>query len=153
MNVDALRAFICIWARTRCYTDSSGKFTCATATGGCVSGRAECHGTGHCLVDGFNVPLSVIPLGDSCGCSSTRCEANVKAICDSNIAVKGSDRRDRVCLQGCSGQSLLHREIIQAQERTTFDELVGHKFKKYRISIATTISRMQNLHSTLMVSG
>uniref|UniRef100_A0A6N2LLR7 Uncharacterized protein n=1 Tax=Salix viminalis TaxID=40686 RepID=A0A6N2LLR7_SALVM len=25
----------------------SGKFTCATATGGCVSGRAECHGTGH----------------------------------------------------------------------------------------------------------
>lgn len=44
-------------------------------------------------------------------------------------------------------------EIIQAQERTTFDELVGHKFKKYRISIATTISRMQNLHSTLMVSG
>ncbi|CAK7331921.1 unnamed protein product [Dovyalis caffra] len=109
------------WARTQCFTDSSGKFTCAT--GDCASGRVECHGAGGIppsslaeftlkandghdyydisLVDGFNIPLSATPQGGSGGCSSTSCAANVNSICDSNLAVKGSDGIVIACKSAC----------------------------------------------------
>ncbi|XP_034911995.1 thaumatin-like protein 1b [Populus alba] len=109
------------WGRTRCNTDSSGKFTCAT--GDCASGRIECRGAGGIppaslaefavrandghdyydisLVDGFNIPLSVIPQGGSSECRSTSCAANVNAVCDSKLAVKGSDGTVIACKSAC----------------------------------------------------
>ncbi|KAJ7948097.1 Thaumatin-like protein, partial [Quillaja saponaria] len=71
------------WARSQCSTDSSGKFTCGTGDSG--SGSIACNGAGAIppaslveftlaanggqdfydvsLVDGFNLPVSVIELG------------------------------------------------------------------------------------------
>ena len=71
------------WARTRCSTDPSGRFTCATAD--CGSGQVECNGAGGTPpatlieftiaenggqdfydvsnVDGFNIQVSVVPQG------------------------------------------------------------------------------------------
>ncbi|KAG5253555.1 Thaumatin protein [Salix suchowensis] len=109
------------WGRTRCNTSSSGKFTCAT--GDCASGRVECHGAGGIppaslaeftlkgndgrdfydisLVDGFNIPLSVIPQAGPSGCPSPSCAANVNAVCDSKLAVKGSDGTVIACKSAC----------------------------------------------------
>ncbi|MBA0596777.1 hypothetical protein Gorai_013586, partial [Gossypium raimondii] len=91
--------------------DTSGKFQCATAD--CGSGQITCNGAGAIppaslieftlaasggqdfydvsLVDGFNLPLSVIPQGGSAGCGATGCPANVNAACPPELQVKGSD--------------------------------------------------------------
>ncbi|KAJ6755547.1 THAUMATIN-LIKE PROTEIN 1B [Salix purpurea] len=103
------------------FTLTSGKFTCAT--GDCASGRVECHGAGGIppaslaeftlkgndgrdfydisLVDGFNIPLSVIPQAGPSGCPSPSCAANVNAVCDSKLAVKGSDGTVIACKSAC----------------------------------------------------
>ncbi|GFZ02774.1 pathogenesis-related thaumatin superfamily protein [Actinidia rufa] len=69
------------WGRTGCFFDQSGKGYCAT--GNCGGGVAECAGAGGeppatlaeftlnspldfydiSLVDGFNIPVSVVPTG------------------------------------------------------------------------------------------
>lgn len=107
------------WARTGC-TDNNGRLTCAT--GDCGSGQLECNGAGGAppttlaeftlngdggkdfydvsLVDGFSLPLSVVPQGGS-GCGSTACAANVNEVCPPQLSVKGSDGSTIGCKSAC----------------------------------------------------
>ncbi|CAL9156313.1 unnamed protein product [Musa hybrid cultivar] len=96
------------WGRTHCATDSSGKFSCAT--GDCGSGSVECSGSGAAppatlaeftldgsggmdfydvsLVDGYNLPVLVVPQGGSGGgCSSTGCPVELNGVCPSDLKV------------------------------------------------------------------
>ncbi|GLT25750.1 hypothetical protein SLA2020_008600 [Shorea laevis] len=111
-----------LWARTQCSSDSSGRFTCATAD--CGSGQVACNGAGGAppaslaeftlasnggqdtydisLVDGFNLPVSITPQGGSGqNCTTTSCPANVNAVCPSDLAVKGSDGSIIGCKSAC----------------------------------------------------
>ncbi|KAJ7981996.1 Thaumatin [Quillaja saponaria] len=109
------------WARSVCSTDSSGKFICGT--GNCGSGQIACAGAGAMppatlveftlaanggadfydvsLVDGFNLPVSVIPQGGSSGCNRTSCPANVNANCPPELSVRGSGRSVIACKSAC----------------------------------------------------
>ncbi|KAJ8513342.1 hypothetical protein OPV22_003776 [Ensete ventricosum] len=96
------------WGRTHCATDSSDKFSCAT--GDCGSGSVECSGRGAAppatlaeftldgsggmdfydvsLVDGYNLPVLVVPQGGSGGgCSSTGCPEDLNGVCPSDLKV------------------------------------------------------------------
>ncbi|GKV46352.1 hypothetical protein SLEP1_g53337 [Rubroshorea leprosula] len=111
-----------IWARTQCSSDSSGRFTCATAD--CGSGQVACNGAGGAppaslaeftlasnggqdffdvsLVDGFNLPVSITPQGGSGStCTTTSCAANVNAVCPSELALKGFDGSIIGCKSAC----------------------------------------------------
>ncbi|XP_057809434.1 thaumatin-like protein 1b [Salvia miltiorrhiza] len=95
-----------IWGRTLCSQDSTtGKFTCATAD--CGSGAVECSGAGAVppatlaeftlngaggldfydvsLVDGYNLPMLVVPQGGNC--SSTGCVGDLNESCPSELKV------------------------------------------------------------------
>ncbi|KAB5520104.1 hypothetical protein DKX38_024423 [Salix brachista] len=52
------------------------------------------------LVDGFNIPISITPQGGS-GCKSTSCAANVNAVCDPKLAVRGADGTVIACKSAC----------------------------------------------------
>lgn len=93
---------------------------CATAD--CGSGQVQCNGAGAIppttlvelslgtsysnnydfydisLVDGFNLPVSLAPIGQ---CSATSCAANVNTICPPELAVKESDGRVISCKSAC----------------------------------------------------
>ncbi|KAM0950389.1 putative Thaumatin family [Dioscorea sansibarensis] len=96
------------WGRTLCSTDSSGKFSCGTAD--CGSGQIECLGGGAAppatlaeftlngdqgldfydvsLVDGYNVPMLVVPQGGSGGnCSTTGCVVDLNGACPTDLRV------------------------------------------------------------------
>lgn len=95
------------WARTLCHSDPTGNFRCMT--GDCGSGEISCNGKGGAppatlaeftlagnmnkdfydisLVDGFNLPLSVVPQGGT-ECPSTSCTANLNTQCPETLAVK-----------------------------------------------------------------
>ncbi|KAF5176644.1 Thaumatin [Thalictrum thalictroides] len=107
------------WARTGC-TDK-GRFTCTTAD--CGSGQLGCNGAAGAppaslaeftlngggshnqdfydisLVDGFNLPMSVTPLGRS-SCKSTACGANINSVCPPVLSLK-SDGRTISCKSAC----------------------------------------------------
>lgn len=110
-----------LWGRTLCSTDSTGTFSCATAD--CGTGEITCNGAGAkppatlmeftvaanggldfydvSLVDGFNVPVSIVPQGGGQGCNSTSCPANVNAACPPDLAMKGSDGSVIGCKSAC----------------------------------------------------
>ncbi|KAJ8506178.1 hypothetical protein OPV22_007064 [Ensete ventricosum] len=96
------------WGRTRCAIDSNGRFSCGT--GDCGSGGMECSGSGAAppatlaeftldgsggmdfydvsLVDGYNLPMLVVPQGGSGGsCSSTGCLVDLNGLCPSDLKV------------------------------------------------------------------
>ncbi|CAI9264474.1 unnamed protein product [Lactuca saligna] len=102
-----------LWGRTDCRTDSTGKFSCVTAD--CGSGKVECEGRGAeppatlveftlngdqgldfydvSLVDGYNLPMLVIPRNaTSGGCSSTGCLVDLNAACPAALRVARSSR-------------------------------------------------------------
>ncbi|WOL05913.1 thaumatin-like protein 1 [Canna indica] len=97
-----------LWGRTLCATDSSGRFACGT--GDCGSGAMECSGAGAAppatlaeftldgsggmdfydvsLVDGYNLPMLVVPQGGAGGsCSSTGCLVDLNGLCPSDLRV------------------------------------------------------------------
>ncbi|KAH7853317.1 hypothetical protein Vadar_001108 [Vaccinium darrowii] len=98
-----------IWGRQGCCSDpKTGKFSCQT---GDCSGLLQCRGTGGIppatliemtlgtpqspvhfydisLVDGFNLPVSMIPIGGGAGCGVAACEADLNVCCPSNLVVK-----------------------------------------------------------------
>nr|DAD22420.1 TPA_asm: hypothetical protein HUJ06_023883 [Nelumbo nucifera] len=114
-----------LWGRSLCKEDSSGKFSCVT--GDCGSGKVECVGGGAAppatlaeftlngaggldfydvsLVDGYNLPMLIVPQGGSAGnCSSTGCLADVNAACPSELKVVSSsvERSESVaCKSAC----------------------------------------------------
>nr|XP_017251293.1 PREDICTED: thaumatin-like protein 1b isoform X1 [Daucus carota subsp. sativus] len=101
-----------IWGRTLCTLDSASQFTCATAD--CGSGTVECAGTGAIppatlaeftlngadgldfydvsLVDGYNLPMTVVPSGGTAGnCSATGCSAELNSPCPMELKVLGGE--------------------------------------------------------------
>ncbi|XP_039843357.1 thaumatin-like protein 1b isoform X2 [Panicum virgatum] len=119
-----------LWGRTHCAADSAGKFACAT--GNCGSGRLDCagHGAkppatlaeftfdGHggmdfydvSLVDGYNLPMLVVPHhahGAAAGpnCAVTGCAMDLNAACPAELRVgMGSDAaggRAVACRSAC----------------------------------------------------
>ncbi|KAL6652457.1 hypothetical protein ACP70R_011382 [Stipagrostis hirtigluma subsp. patula] len=94
-----------IWGRTLCPSDATGKFTCVT--GDCGTGRLDCAGGSGptppatvaeftmdgkggkdsydvSLVDGFNLPMRVLPHG---GCPVSGCAADLNAACPADQQV------------------------------------------------------------------
>lgn len=110
------------WGRTICNEDSSGKFSCVT--GDCGSGKLECAGSGAAppatlaefkldgangldfydvsLVDGYNLPMLVVPQGGSGNCSVTGCLVDLNEACPSDLRVLGEDGSENVaCKSAC----------------------------------------------------
>ncbi|XP_047331986.1 thaumatin-like protein 1 [Impatiens glandulifera] len=93
-----------VWARTQC-SNSGGSFSCLT--GDCGSNQIPCNGKGGAppatlieytlagggnndffdvsLVDGFNLPVNVVPSGS--GCKSTGCPVDINAACPNELAI------------------------------------------------------------------
>ncbi|GFZ02788.1 pathogenesis-related thaumatin superfamily protein [Actinidia rufa] len=98
------------WGRTGCFFDQSGKGYCAT--GNCGGGVAECAGAGGeppatlaeftlnspldfydiSLVDGFNIPVSVVPTGGSGDCKSAQCLSDLNQNCPHGLQVRRNGR-------------------------------------------------------------
>ncbi|XP_065881255.1 thaumatin-like protein 1b [Euphorbia lathyris] len=111
-----------MWGRTHCSQDSTGKFTCLT--GDCGSGKLECSGSGAAppatlaefkldgyggmdyfdvsLVDGYNLPVLVVPQGGSGNnCSSTGCVVDLNGLCPSELKVSSTDGGGVACKSAC----------------------------------------------------
>ncbi|KAL8543254.1 hypothetical protein ACS0TY_003972 [Phlomoides rotata] len=111
-----------VWGRTHCSTDSAGKFSCVTAD--CGSGRLECAGGAIppatlaeftlngdqgldfydvSLVDGYNLPMLIIPTSRRGGCSSTGCLVDLNGACPKGLRVtRGKGSRESVaCKSAC----------------------------------------------------
>jgi hypothetical protein len=102
-----------IWGRTHCGQDSSGNFTCLT--GDCGSGALECDGFGGqppvtmaefslnaiagldfydvTVVDGFNLPMLVVPKVTSGerACGTTGCLVDLNGACPKVLSVERGD--------------------------------------------------------------
>lgn len=111
------------WGRTHCSEDSTGKFSCIT--GDCGSGKVECAGGNAAppatlaeftldgsggmdfydvsLVDGYNLPMLVVPQGGSGdNCTSTGCRVDVNGLCPSALKVTSSAGGESVaCKSAC----------------------------------------------------
>ncbi|KAK4390803.1 Thaumatin-like protein 1 [Sesamum angolense] len=110
------------WGRTHCSEDSTGKFSCVT--GDCGSGKLECAGGGAAppatlaeftldgdagkdfydvsLVDGYNLPMLVVPQGGSgVNCSNTGCAVDLNGACPSELRVTNSDGEGVACKSAC----------------------------------------------------
>ncbi|KAK4476396.1 hypothetical protein RD792_015547 [Penstemon davidsonii] len=107
------------WARTGCVFDQS------TKKGSCVTGDCggvlECGGAGGAppaslaeftldspqdfydvsLVDGFNLPISVIPSGGSGNCSSVICDSDLNTVCPKELEVRLKNRGVVACESAC----------------------------------------------------
>lgn len=113
-----------LWGRTACAQDSTGKFSCLT--GDCGSGTVECAGGGAAppatlaeftlngangldfydvsLVDGYNLPMLVVPQGGGSGgnCSTTGCVVDLNGACPSELkVVSTSDGSEVACKSAC----------------------------------------------------
>ncbi|XP_004249540.1 thaumatin-like protein [Solanum lycopersicum] len=101
-----------IWGRQNCHFDENGKGKCDTGNCG---GQLQCRGLGGeppatvvemtlgsstsplhfydvSLVDGFNLPVSMKPVGGGVGCGVAQCEADLNICCPSALEVKSGDR-------------------------------------------------------------
>ncbi|KAF2288653.1 hypothetical protein GH714_009985 [Hevea brasiliensis] len=97
-----------IWGRQGCSFDKNGKGSCDT---GDCSGLLHCQGAGGAppativemtlgsstsplhfydvsLVDGFNLPVSMAPVGGGIGCGVASCKVDVNICCPSALEVK-----------------------------------------------------------------
>ncbi|KAG8654552.1 thaumatin-like protein 1b isoform X2 [Manihot esculenta] len=111
-----------MWGRTFCSEDSTGKFSCLT--GDCGSNKLECSGSGAVppatlaefkldgyggmdyfdvsLVDGYNLPMLVVPQGGSGqNCSSTGCVVDLNGSCPSELKVTSSAGDNLACKSAC----------------------------------------------------
>ncbi|KAL8167914.1 hypothetical protein V2J09_009413 [Rumex salicifolius] len=101
-----------MWARQGCTFDDTGKGTCDT---GDCSGQLHCRGMGGAppatvvemtlgsnvsplhyydvsLVDGFNLPVSMKPVGGGSGCGFASCDVDLNMCCPSALEVKRGDK-------------------------------------------------------------
>ncbi|KAH6835227.1 Pathogenesis-related thaumatin superfamily protein [Perilla frutescens var. hirtella] len=112
-----------MWARQGCHFNETGKGWCQT---GDCDGQLRCMGAGEkppatvieltlgthaspthfydvSVVDGFNLPVSVVPEGGpTAGCRVAACAANLNVCCPNNLVVR---RRGKVvgCKSACLG--------------------------------------------------
>jgi len=115
------------WGRTHCSQDSTGKFSCIT--GDCGSGKIECSGNGGALpatlaeftldgaggldffdvslVDGYNLPMRVVPQGGTGqNCTTVGCVADLNDSCPSELQVTSVDAGGNVaCKSACEAFS------------------------------------------------
>ncbi|KAD7477426.1 hypothetical protein E3N88_00562 [Mikania micrantha] len=106
-----------VWARFQCSNDG-GRFSCRS--GDCGSGQVECNGAGAIppatlaeftlsdangrdfydvsLVDGFNLPVSVVPQG---GCPTTNCPVDINSRCPRELAVNDGSGGTIGCKSAC----------------------------------------------------
>ena len=93
------------WGRSLCSFDQSGRGTCIT---GDCGGKLQCSGAGGAppatlaeftldspvdyydvsLVDGYNMPVSIIPLGVSSSCNRATCVSDLNQRCPNGLEVK-----------------------------------------------------------------
>ncbi|KAI4323639.1 hypothetical protein L6164_023230 [Bauhinia variegata] len=108
------------WGRTGCSDNSTGSFSCAT--GDCGTGTIECGGGSGgtapvtlvefslagpggldffdvSLVDGYNLPLTVVP---STNCTTTGCVVDVNNACPPELVVKSVDGVVVGCNSACT---------------------------------------------------
>ncbi|KAL3646662.1 hypothetical protein CASFOL_009206 [Castilleja foliolosa] len=101
-----------IWGRQDCGFDNSGRGSCAT---GDCGGQLGCRGLGGVppatvvemtlgtsssplhfydvsLVDGFNLPVSMKPIGGGVGCGVASCEVDLNICCPSALEVRVGGR-------------------------------------------------------------
>ncbi|EEF29686.1 thaumatin-like protein 1b [Ricinus communis] len=113
-----------VWGRTHCFQYSSGKFSCLTAD--CGSGKIECSGSGAIppatlaeftlngaggldfydvsLVDGYNLPMLVIPKKATNGsCGATGCLIDLNFACpkELKLAARGNSETGVACRSAC----------------------------------------------------
>ncbi|KAL5997377.1 hypothetical protein ACLOJK_008307 [Asimina triloba] len=111
------------WGRSYCSTDANRRVACATAD--CGSGAIPCNGGGAAppatlveftlggsggqdfydtsLVDGFNIPFSATPVGNSAsGCRASGCPANVNEICPPELRMASPDGATIGCKSACA---------------------------------------------------
>ncbi|KAF7140310.1 hypothetical protein RHSIM_Rhsim06G0020600 [Rhododendron simsii] len=101
-----------MWGRTHCaQNQSTGEFSCVT--GDCGTGKIECAGNNALppatlfeitldgygglafydvsLVDGYNLPMLVVPQGGTGGnCTTTGCSTDLNGLCPSELSVTDS---------------------------------------------------------------
>lgn len=110
-----------VWGRTLCSVDSSNKFSCLT--GDCGSGVLQCSGSGAkppatlaeftlngaggqdfydvSLVDGYNIPILVIPRNGTSGtCSATGCLVDLNRACPKELRITARESRV-ACRSAC----------------------------------------------------
>ncbi|KAF5455760.1 hypothetical protein F2P56_025306 [Juglans regia] len=111
------------WGRTLCSKDSTDKFSCVT--GDCGSGKIECSGNGAAppatlaeftldgsggldffdvsLVDGYNLPMQVVPQGGTGqNCTTTGCISDLNDSCPSELKVTSAEADGNVaCKSAC----------------------------------------------------
>ncbi|KAG8391286.1 hypothetical protein BUALT_Bualt01G0172200 [Buddleja alternifolia] len=108
-----------IWARSGCFFDQSTKQGNCT-TGDC-GGRLECSGAGGAppaslaeftldspedfydvsLVDGFNLPISIVPSGGSGNCSPVYCNTDFNQGCPEKLQVRLDNGETVACKSAC----------------------------------------------------
>ncbi|KAH7850739.1 hypothetical protein Vadar_002283 [Vaccinium darrowii] len=109
-----------LWGRTLCTTDSNGLFSCVT--GDCGSGTIECTNSGAppvtianitldgassldyygvSLVNGFNVPLVVIPANRIATCIGAGCSVDINAECPTVLQDIANGGETVACKSGC----------------------------------------------------
>ncbi|XP_057504668.1 pathogenesis-related thaumatin-like protein 3.5 [Actinidia eriantha] len=110
------------WGRTHCSEDSAGKFSCIT--GDCGSGKLECAGGNAAppatlaeftldgyggldfydvsLVDGYNLPMLVVPQGGTgVNCTTTGCVVDLNGACPSELKVTSNGGESVACKSAC----------------------------------------------------
>ncbi|KAL3596178.1 hypothetical protein D5086_007815 [Populus alba] len=107
------------WGRTHCTEDDTGRFSCIT--GDCGSGKIECSTVpagsspvtmaefkinnagldffNVSLLDGYNLPLLVLPSNKSC--KKAGCVVDLNGVCPSELSVNSSDGRIAGCRSAC----------------------------------------------------
>ncbi|XP_028803287.1 G-type lectin S-receptor-like serine/threonine-protein kinase At1g11330 isoform X2 [Neltuma alba] len=133
------------WSRTQCTQDSTGNFSCVT--GDCGSRKLECQDKGGTppatliefslgqvqgqdyydvsLVDGFNVPVAVVPHGGCGECKSTYCLADMISLCPSELRVTSKDGKVVACKGACmaDGSSSLQSCVSNPSKPSSSAEL------------------------------
>uniref|UniRef100_A0ACD6AQY9 Uncharacterized protein n=1 Tax=Avena sativa TaxID=4498 RepID=A0ACD6AQY9_AVESA len=110
-----------VWPRRGCSFDSRGLGNCAT---GDCGGVLRCAGAGGAipatvvemtlgtrqspmhfydvsLVDGFNAPVSMKPVGGGRGCGVASCEADLNVCCPSALEVRDREGKVAGCRSAC----------------------------------------------------
>ncbi|CAM0874248.1 unnamed protein product [Alopecurus aequalis] len=110
-----------VWPRRGCSFDSRGLGSCAT---GDCGGVLRCAGSGGAipatvvemtlgtrqspmhfydvsLVDGFNAPVSMTPVGGGRGCGVASCGADLNVCCPSALEVRDREGRVAGCRSAC----------------------------------------------------
>lgn len=106
------------WGRRWCSFDESGRGSCYT---GDCSGQLQCAGAGGAppatlaeftldspvdyydvsLVDGYNMPVSIVPSGGSGSCKTVKCVSNLNQRCPHALQVMRRTGRVVACKSAC----------------------------------------------------